>query len=51
MLAWYTSGDAALFARPKSDGLTSATQAAIERRLPVERRRGRIVSEVRLAVQ
>jgi hypothetical protein len=49
MLEWYTSGDAALFARPKSDGLTAATQTAIERRLPVERRRG--IVTVRLAVR
>jgi len=49
MLEWYTSGDAALFVRPKSDGLTAATQAAIERRLPLERGRG--IVTVRLAAR
>jgi alpha-1,2-mannosyltransferase len=44
MIDWYTSGDAALFARSPVDGLTPATIAAIQRRLPVERRRG-IVTE------
>jgi hypothetical protein len=47
MLEWYTSGDAALFARLASDGLTRATEAAIERDLPIQRRRG--VVTVRLA--
>ena len=48
MVAWYTSGEVALFVRPRSDGLTSATQAAIARRLPIEVRRG--IVTVRLAV-
>jgi alpha-1,2-mannosyltransferase len=43
MVAWYTSGDVALFVRPRSDGLTRATQAAIARRLSVEVRRGIVV--------
>jgi hypothetical protein len=40
MVDWYTSGDAALFVRLASDGLTAATESAIEQRLPVERHRG-----------
>ena len=40
---WYTSGDVAMFVRPRSDGLTRASQAAIARRLPVEVRRGIVV--------
>ena len=40
MVSWYTQADAALFVRLPADGLTAATNAAIERRLPVERRRG-----------
>ena len=48
MLDWYTSGDAALFARPSANGLTPATEAAIQQRLPVERRRGGVI--VRLAM-
>jgi alpha-1,2-mannosyltransferase len=47
MVEWYTSGDAALFVRPSADGFTTATKAAIARRLPIERRRGIVV--VRLA--
>jgi alpha-1,2-mannosyltransferase len=47
MLDWYTSGDAALFARHSANGLTAATEAAIELRLPVERQRG--IVTVRLA--
>jgi hypothetical protein len=47
MLRWYTSGDVALFEAGLSDGLTPATQAAIERKLPVLRQRG--VVTVRLA--
>ena len=47
MLDWYTSGDAALFARPSANGLTAATEAAIQQRLPFERRRG--IVTVRLA--
>ncbi len=46
MLAWYTSGDAALFSR-SAPRLSKATQAAIAQRLPVERRHGFIT--VRLA--
>lgn len=46
MLAWYTSGDAALFSR-SSRGLSQATRAAIEQRLPFEHRHGFIT--VRLA--
>jgi hypothetical protein len=40
MVSWYTQADAALFVRLPADGLTAATKAAIERRLPFERRRG-----------
>jgi alpha-1,2-mannosyltransferase len=46
MTEWYTSGDAALFVRPKSNGLSTTTQAAIERRLPVELRRGAVIVRV-----
>jgi len=47
MLDWYTSGDAALFARTSANGLTPATDAAIRQRLPLLLQRG-IVS-IRLA--
>ncbi len=46
MLAWFTSGDAALFSR-SSRPLSQATQAAIEQRLPIAHRHGFVT--VRLA--
>src|SRR4051794_7531464 len=43
MVAWYTSADVALFVRRTADALAPPTQAAIERRLPHERRRGSVL--------
>ncbi|HEY5435412.1 MAG TPA: hypothetical protein VIK13_09260 [Candidatus Limnocylindrales bacterium] len=47
MVAWYTSGDVALFLSEAGDGLAPATEAAIQQRLPVERHLGNVT--VRLA--
>ncbi len=47
MIAWYTSGDAALFLPEAETQLSNDTMAAIKRHLPVERTHGNIT--VRLA--